>query len=156
MKIFMLIVVLAIVVGTLLGTMRAQNAGSALRAQDGGNAFVIRSYISSGNLAASRFWKPSTIALIALDGAAKTADGYFTRKNIAGGGVEYNPLARPFVHTAGVQAASMAAMFGGEVAAAYFLHRRRHDIMGRGVLGAGIVSNGLGAAASFKHRVADW
>lgn len=143
MKIFMLTVALTAAVST----MHAQNAG---------NAFVIRPYITSGNLAGSRFWTLPTIALIAVDGAAKTADSYFTRKNIAGGGDEYNPLARPFVHTAGVQAASMAAMFGAEVAAAYFLHRRRHENLGRAVLAVGTVTNGLGAAASFKHRVADW
>jgi hypothetical protein len=143
MKIFLLMLALTAAVGT----MCAQNAASA---------FVVRPYVSIGNLAGSRFWTPSTIALIALDGAAKTADSYFTRMNIAGGGEEYNPLARPFVHTAGVQAASMAATFGAELAAAYFLHRRRHDNLERGVLAAGTVTNGLGAAASFKHRVPDW
>lgn len=118
--------------------------------------FIVHPYISNGDLASSRFWTPSTIALVALDGAAKTADSFFTRKNIAGGGVEFNPLARPFVHTAGLQIAAMAGMFGAEVVTAYFLHRRTHHNLGNAVLISGVVINGIGAAASYKHRVGDW
>jgi hypothetical protein len=129
---------------------------AALRAQEIYPAFIVHPYISNGDLAASRFWTPSTIALAALDGAAKTADSFFTRKNIDGGGVEYNPLARPFVHTPGVQIAAIAATLGAEVATAYLMHRRRHANLGRGILGCGAIINGLGAAASYKHRVAGW
>jgi hypothetical protein len=129
---------------------------AVLRGQEIYPAFVVHPYISNGDLAASRVWTPSTITLVALDGAAKTADSFFTRKNIFGGGVEYNPLARPFVHTAGVQVVSMAAMFGAEVATAYFLHRRTHHVLGNAVLISGAIINGLGAAASYKHRVGDW
>jgi len=102
-------------------------------------------------MAASRFWKPSTIA---LDGAAKVADCYATRKNVDGSGVEYDPLARPFVHTTGVQVASMEALFGAEVAGSYVLHRRRHEVAGRAVLAGGALMNGL--AFSIKHRATDW
>jgi hypothetical protein len=52
------------------------------------------------SLKPSRFWTRSTIALVALDGAAKAADSFATRENIDNGGVEYNPLARPLVRTA--------------------------------------------------------
>jgi len=141
----MLIVILAL--AAMTGTLRAQEARYA---------FAVHPHVTDKDLAASRFWTRSTIALVALDGAAKAADSFATRKNIAGGGAEYNPLARPFVHTTGVQVAAMAALFGAEIAAAYWTHRRHHDNVGRSVLIGGATMNGLGAASSIKHRVADW
>ena len=143
MKMPMVILVLAAMVGTV-------------RAQDAQTAFAVHPYIVSGDLAASRFWTRSTIALVALDGAAKVADSYVTRRNMDGGGEEYNPLARPFVHTPVVQVAATAALFGTEIATAYVLHRRHHDNIGRTILVVGATTNGLGAASSFKHRVANW
>jgi len=143
MKMLMVILLLAAMAGTLC-------------AQEAHSAFMVHPYITRGELAASRFWTRSTIALVALDGAAKAADSFATRENIDGGGEEYNPLARPFVHTPLVQVASTAALFGAEIAAAYLLHKRHHDRMGRAVLIEGATMNGLGAATSFKHRVAGW
>ncbi|MGO9576973.1 MAG: hypothetical protein ACLPTQ_21900 [Terriglobales bacterium] len=131
----------------------AATAGT-LRAQVARSAFVAHTHLTSRDLAASRFWKASTIALVTLDGAAKAADSYATRRNIAGGGEEYNPLARPFVHTTGVQVAATGALFGAEVATAYLLHKRRHDNLARALLVGGATMNGLGAASSFKNRVA--
>ena len=128
----------------------------ALRAQEANYAFAAHPSVTSGDLAASRFWTRGTIALVALGGAAKATDSYITRRNIDGGGEEYNPMARPFVHTTPVQVAATAALFGAEVATAYMLHRRHHDNVGRAVLVGGLVMNGLGAASSFKHGVADW
>jgi hypothetical protein len=119
-------------------------------------AFAVRPDVTKKDMSASRFWTAPTIALVALDGAAKALDCYATRKNIDGGGVEYDPLARPFVHTAGVQVASMAALFGAEIIGAYLLHRRRHELLGHAVLAGGALMNGLGATFSVKHRVADW
>lgn len=116
--------------------------------------FAVHPFMMRGNLRASRFWTRSTIALVALDGAAKTADSLATRENIDGGGREYDPVARPFVHTMAVQVVAMAAMFGAETAGAYFLHRRRHDHAGRAVLVGGAIVNGLGGASSFRNRVA--
>lgn len=128
-------------------------AGISLSAQELRNAFFVAPYRTGGDLGSSCFWTRYTIALLAVDAAAKATDSFATRKNIDGGGDEYNPLARPFVHTPGVQFASMAAFFGAEIGVAYWLHRRGHGNSGRAVLGAGAVANGLGAASSFKHRV---
>jgi hypothetical protein len=151
------ILVLAAVAGTLCADMRAEEVrGKDVRPPDGGAAFAVRSYVTRGDLAASRFWTLPTIALIALDGAAKAADGFATRKNIDGGGDEYDPLARPFVHTTSVQVVATGVLFGAEVAAAYWLHRRHHNNMGRGVLVGGAVMNGLGAASSIKNHVGIW
>ena len=135
--------------------MLAVTAGT-LRAQEAHYAFAVPPYVTREDLAASRFWTRGTKALVALDGAAKATDGYITRRNIDGGGEEYNPMACPFVHTTPVQVAATAALFGAEVATAYMLHRRHHDNVGRAVLVGGVVMNALGAASSFKHRVADW
>jgi len=143
MKMLMVIIMLAVMVGTL-------------RAQEGHYAFAVHPYVTRGDLAASRFWTRGIIALVALDGAAKATDSYITRRNIDGGGEEYNPMARPFVQTIPVQIAATAALFGAEVATSYMLHRRHHDSVGRAVLVGGVVMNGLGAAYSFKHRGADW
>ena len=134
--------------------------GSHVRAQQVSGAFAIHPYlvrhVTRETLHDSRFWTRSTIVLVAVDGAAKTADSFATRENIAGGGVEYNPLARPFVHTTAVQVVATAALFGAEIAGAYLLHKRGHNNAGRGVLIVGAVVNGLGAANSFKDRVGTW
>ena len=137
----------------------ALTASSALAQQVSG-AFAIHPYlirhVTRETLHDSRFWTRSTIALVALDGAAKTADSFATRENIAGGGLEYDPVARPFVHTTAVQVVATAALFGAEIAGAYLLHKRDHNYAARGVLIVGAVANGLGAATSFKDRVGSW
>jgi hypothetical protein len=142
--------ILAVAVAVTAGALRAQEA----------NSFVaVHPYIVSNHDMVresekpSRFWTRSTIALVALDGAAKAADSFATRENIANGGQEYNPLARPFVRTVGAQVATMGALFGAEIATAYLLHKARHTMMERGVLAGGALMNGLGAASSFKDRV---
>ncbi len=143
MKMLMVLMMLAVMTGTL-------------RAQEANYAFAAHPYVTRGDLAASRFWTRGTIALVALDGATKATDSYITRRNIDGGGEEYNPMSRPFVHTTPVQVAFTAALFGAEVATAYMLHRRHHDNVGRVVLIGGAAMNGLGAVSSYKNRVADW
>lgn len=141
-----------LVLGAIAGSLRAQE----IRAQEVHAAFVVQPYITRGDPAASRFWSPSTIALVALDGAAKAADSFVTHENVAAGGEEYDPLARPFVHTTGVLVAAAAALFGAEIATAYVLHRRHHDSLGHAVLVGGAAMNGLGAASSYKNRVPGW
>ena len=124
MKLLAPILVLAATAGSLC----AQD----LRAQAPHHPFALHSYLTRGDLAVSRFWSPSTIALVVLDGAAKAADSFVTHENVAAGGAEHDPLARSFVHTTGVYVAALAALFGAEIAAAYVLHRRRHGNFGGG------------------------
>src|SRR5579863_3293380 len=104
MKMFAL--VRTLIFGLIFGLM----IGGTVWAQEGHNAFVVHPYRTGGALGGPRFWTPGVIALVGLDGGAKVADSYITRRNIDGGGDEYNPIARPFVHTAAVQAVAMAAM----------------------------------------------
>ncbi len=146
----MKLLIAILVLSAMAGDLRAQD----LQPQVTQTAFAMHSYLTRGELRASRFWTRSTIALVMLDGAAKAADSLATRQNIDGGGEEYNPLARPFVHTTAVQVAATGALFGAEIVGAYLLHRRLHDNLGRGVLIGGALMNGFGAASSFKNRVA--
>jgi hypothetical protein len=139
--------VLSVLAG-MAGSLRAQDK----HAPDAGSAFVVHPYIKDLDRATSRFWTPATTALVTLDGAAKAADSFATRENLDRGGMEYNPLARPFVHTPRAQVTAMAALFGAEIVAAYLLHKRHHDNLGRAVLVGGAAINGLGAAASFGQR----
>ena len=102
MKMLMVLMMLAVMAGTP-------------RAQEAHYDFAAHPSVTRGDLAASRFWTRGTIALVALGGAAaKATDSYITRRNIDGGGEEYNPMARPFVHTTPVQVAATAALFGAE------------------------------------------
>jgi len=146
----MKILALILVVATMAGAVLAQEATSFVAV----HPYLVSDHdMVQQSLGPSRFWTRPTIALVALDGAAKAADSFATRENIANGGQEYNPLARPFVRTAGAQVATMSALFGAEIATAYLLHKAHHTMMERGVLAGGAVMNGLGAASSFKHRV---
>jgi len=154
MKILMVILVLA----AMAGTLPAQQTDYAFTNHphiEIDYAFAEHPRLTREDLAASRFWTQSTIALVALDGAAKAADSYMTRKNIQDGGTEHDPIARPFVHTTPVQVAATGALFGSEIAAAYLLHKKHHDRMARAILIGGAMMNGLGAATSFEHRAPD-
>ena len=148
MKMLMVILVLAGMAGIL-------------RAQEAHYAFAMHPYITRGDLDARRSGGFTILDVVHnCAGHARRSrqgcDSFVTRRNMDGGGEEYNPLARPFVHTPLVQVAATAALFGAEIATAYMLHRRHHDNMGRAVLVVGTTVNGLGAASSFKHRVANW
>jgi hypothetical protein len=103
-----------------------------------------------------QFWTPVTIALITIDAAAKAGDAYATRRNLDSGGKEYDPVARPFVHTPSAQVVATAALLAAEIAAAYCLHRRGHATRGRAILVGGTVLNGLGAAFSIENRGKAW
>ncbi|MGA7647877.1 MAG: hypothetical protein WBW01_15315, partial [Terriglobales bacterium] len=86
-----------LVLAAMAGNLRAQSMGAGIaapemHAQVARNAFLLYPYRTRADLTAARFWTPSTLALVALDGAAKAADSFATRENIAGGGEEYNPL----------------------------------------------------------------
>ena len=102
--------------------------------------------------ASGKFWTPATIALVALDGSAKAADGYATYKNMISlgpGGREHDPLSRPFVKTTPRLVVSSSIVFAGEIGAAHWLHRRGHERLSHAVLATGAASNSYGAYGSF-------
>lgn len=150
---FMKMLVVAAMVAAIATNVWSQQMDmQELAVQQTHSFLVLHPYTLRGNMSSLRFWTRSTITLIALDGAAKAADSLATRENIDGGGKEYDPMARPFVHNTGLQVTSTAALFGAEITCAYLLHKRHHDNLGHMVLAAGAVMNGLGAASSFENR----
>jgi hypothetical protein len=79
--------------------------------------------------------------------AAMVADAYTTHRIIAEGGVENNPLARPFVHSPAAQTGLIVAGLAGE---GYLLYRlRRHPVVRRLVF-AGIFATEVGFAVHNK------
>jgi hypothetical protein len=90
MKILTVLLVLAATVGRLSAQDVRADAMPApdMGATEAHFAFAVRPYVTKKDISASRFWTAPTIALVALDGAAKAADSYATRKNIDGRGLE--------------------------------------------------------------------
>ncbi len=124
---------------------------------------------------ASLCWAQDTArtdrALLAIDGAVKIADFYFTTHNAAfqtvcktntsvgnycysGNGGESNPIARPFVtHGRPLAAAYFAGAFVLDTVASHELRKHGHPKLARAVLLFGIADNGIAAAMSAHGRV---
>ena len=115
---------------------------------------------------------PSTDrALLAIDGAAKIADFYFTTHNAefqtvckkntsvgdycySGSGGESNPIARPFVtHGRPLAAGYFAGCFVLDAVLSHELRKHGHPRMARAVLLFGIADNGIAAGMSAHGRV---
>lgn len=110
-------------------------------------------------------------ALLAIDGAAKIADFYFTTHNAefqtvcktntsvgdycySGSGGESNPIARPFVtHGRPLAAAYFAGAFVLDGVLSHQLRKHGHPKIARAVLLFGIADNGIAAAMSARGRV---
>jgi hypothetical protein len=98
-------------------------------------------------------------ALLAIDGAAKVADFYFTTQNTALPASLYvrresNPIARPFVtHGRPLAAGYFAACFALDAIASHELRKHGHPKLARAVVLFGIVDNGAAAAMSAQGRV---
>jgi hypothetical protein len=95
-------------------------------------------------------------ALLAIDGAVKAADFYFTTKNTAAPASLYvrresNPIARPFVmHGRPLAAGYFAGCFVLDAVLSHEFRKHGHPKMARAVLLFGIADNG-GAAAMSAH-----
>jgi hypothetical protein len=98
-------------------------------------------------------------ALLAIDGAAKVADFYFTTQNTARSASLYsiresNPIARPFVtHGRPLAAGYFAGCFVLDAVLSHELRKHGHPKMARAVLLFGIADNGIAAATSAHGRV---
>jgi hypothetical protein len=110
-------------------------------------------------------------ALLAIDGAAKVADFYFTTHNAAfqtvcktntpwgsycysGSGGESNPIARPFVtHGRPLAAGYFVGCFVLDAVLSHEFRKHGHPRMARAVLLFGIADNGIAAAMSAHGRV---
>lgn len=110
-------------------------------------------------------------ALLAIDGAAKVADFYFTTHNAAfqtvcktntsvgdycysGSGGESNPIARPFVtHGRPLAAGYFAGCFVLDAVLSHELRKHGHTKIARAILLFGIADNGIAAMTSARGRV---
>jgi hypothetical protein len=114
-------------------------------------------------LTASLCWGQETPktdrALLAIDGAAKAADFYFTTQNTTLPESLYirresNPIARPFVlHGRPLAAGYFAGCFVLDAVLSHELRKHGHPRMARAVLLFGIADNGIAAAMSAHGRV---
>lgn len=102
--------------------------------------------------ARSPYWTKTSIALIAADALAKSADMAFTMRNAGRPNFqEHDPLASPFVHSGPVLAGtSQGLLFASEVFASYELHKHGHRKMSRILLMVGAGGNALGIATSTR------
>jgi hypothetical protein len=93
-------------------------------------------------------------ALLAIDGAAKVADFYFTTQNTALPASLYvrresNPIVRPFVmHGRPLAAGYFAGCFVLDAVLSHELRKRGHSRMARAILLFGIADNGIAAGMS--------
>lgn len=97
-------------------------------------------------------------ALLAIDGAAKVADFYFTTRNTVlpptRRGEESNPLVRPFVtHGRSFAAGYFAGCWVLDALLSHELRRHGHPKLARAVVLFGIADNGIAAAMSAHGRV---
>lgn len=110
-------------------------------------------------------------ALLAIDGAAKVADFYFTTRNVSfqtvcktntsvgdycysGRGQEANPLARPFVtHGRAVAAGYFAGAFVLDAVVSQQLRKHGHPKLARAVVLFGIVNSAGAATISARGSV---
>ena len=98
-------------------------------------------------------------ALLAIDGAAKAADFYFTTQNTALPANLYsrreaNPIARPFVtHGRPLAAGYFAGCFVLDAVLSHELRKHGHPKLARAVLLFGIADNGGAAAWSARESV---
>lgn len=98
------------------------------------------------------YWTKPTIALVSLDAAAKSADMAFTMRNYSRPYFqEYDPMARPFVHSGPILAGfSQGALFASEVFTSYELNKHGHPKMARALLLIGAGGNITGIACSTR------
>jgi hypothetical protein len=99
-----------------------------------------------------RYWDRENTLLFAVHGGLEAADFGLTHRALAHGGVELNPLARPFTN---LGTAGQITFFAGGTAAAvgisYWLHRRGHHRLERLVSIYAIADSGSGVIHNATH-----
>ena len=108
---------------------------------------VSSSWVSTGDFQQHKFWdRQNTILFVAHAGLA-TTDFALTHRNLASGGKELNPIARPFTN---MGTPGEVAFFAGSTAASlgvtYLLHKTRHHSMERWVARYGVADSASGVA----------
>jgi len=93
-----------------------------------------------------------TFLLIVLQLAASGSDAYFTHKQLASRGVEFDPIARPFVRTTTGQVAYFGSTAAISIAVPYELRKHRHERLADLASIAAIADSATGAAQSAIHQ----
>jgi hypothetical protein len=100
---------------------------------------------------------PIFVGLSAAQLVSTGLDAYATSRVMSYGGVEDNPLQRPFVsHGNAVLAASWSVESTLSIMASYRLQRRGHKIMGRLLQVSEIAGHSVGAWYSLTHYRTAW
>jgi hypothetical protein len=100
---------------------------------------------------------PIFVGLSATQLVSTGLDAYATSRVMSYGGVEDNPLQRPFVsHGNAVLAASWSVESTLSIMASYRLQRRGHKIMGRLLQVSEIAGHSVGAWYSLTHYRTAW
>lgn len=93
---------------------------------------LIALLLAAAPLSAQIFWTPRRKAETGIYAASIAADSWATRKAVARGGfTEYDPLARPFIHSARGQALGSSLGFLAGIGPSYLLHRSGHERLSR-------------------------
>lgn len=98
------------------------------------------------------FLSKTSVVLFGLDATAKAIDGYATARNLSNGGVEHDPIARPFTHGAASQGVYFGASLAGDIAFSYLMHRTGHHKLEKIALLVGMSNSGLCAGYSLMHH----
>jgi hypothetical protein len=87
--------------------------------------------VSSREPMQHHFWDRENTVLFAATGAMATADFFATHANLANGGRELDPLARPFTGSTPLLATNFAMETAGVIGVSYLFHKTGHHTLER-------------------------
>lgn len=94
-------------------------------------ALFLVSCASAQDIPQHKFFSKSNVAGMSALGGLMAADGWTTRQIILQGGNEYNPIAKPFVHSDVKIGGATAVGYVGLVSLAYMFHSTNHHKLER-------------------------
>lgn len=103
------------------------------RSEGGGMAFapVVGVVVTTNVATEHRFWDRENRTLFAVAGGFATADFFVTRRNLASGGKELNPVTRMLSGSTPGLAANFALEMGAVVGVNYLFHKTGHHKLER-------------------------
>lgn len=106
---------------------------------------VASNWVSTGDFQQHKFWDRQNTILFATHAGLAATDFALTHRNLASGGKELNPIARPFTN---MGTPGEVVFFAGSTAASlgvtYFLHKTHHHNMERWVARYGVADSASG------------
>lgn len=108
---------------------------------------ISSNWVSTGDFQQHKFWDRQNKILFAAHAGLAATDFALTHRNLASGGKELNPIARPFTN---MGTPGEVAFFAGSTAASlgvtYFLHKTHHHSMERWIARYGVADSAAGVA----------